>query len=269
MIAKSKYLIPTLITAGLFFMTLSWWMSTGLDSHAPGLRSLARIVFNSGEVFVLHKNMTEKEVLKKSSKLYYLDTIETGPNGDAGLEVDSGYRLRILDNTLITLDQDGEKTVLILKRGDVQFENFGSSTDLLVSKNGQRMTPSEYVSILKRDGTQGSFPELAPNVAEPTTAGNGGGGGLSSEYIQDTLKRQIPAFDKCYKQLLQRTPGILGEVVLTFSIERTGKISSVDTSTATISDADFKRCLTEVVRRVEFKSFSGDPITSTFPMNFE
>jgi len=265
--SKSQWLVPSLIAAGVFFMALSWWMSTGLDNHAPGLRSLARIVYNAGEVFILHKNMTDKEELKKSKTLYYLDTIETGPNGDATLEIDSGYRLRLLDNTMVTLDQDGEKTVLILKRGDVQFENFGTNSQVLVSKGGTRMTPNEYVSILKRDGRQSGFPELAPNAEEASP--NSISGSLSSEYIQDTLKRQIPAFDKCYKQLLQRTPGVVGEVVLTFTIERSGKISSSDVSTSTIADSEFKRCLSEVVRRVNFNSFSGDPITSTFPMSFE
>ncbi|MBC7371931.1 MAG: AgmX/PglI C-terminal domain-containing protein [Bdellovibrionaceae bacterium] len=267
MMAKSKFLVPSLVAAGLFFMALSWWMSTGLDSHAPGMRSLARIAYNSGEVFILHKSMTDKEELKKSKMLYYLDTVETGPNGDATLEIESGYRVRLLDNTMVTLDQDGEKAVLILKRGDVQFENFGTNNQLLVSKNGTRMTPNEYVSILKRDGTQGAFPELAPNAEDTPSATSSGT--LSSDYIQDTLKRQIPAFDKCYKQLLQRTPGVVGETVLNFTIERTGKISNSDVSTSTIADNDFKRCLTEVVRRVNFNSFSGDPITSTFPMSFE
>jgi hypothetical protein len=266
--AKSKWFIPSLVAAGLFFMALSWWMSSRLETNAPGLRSLARIIYNSGEVAILHKNMTDKEELTKSKTLYYLDTIETGPNGDATLEIDSSYRIRILDNTMITLDQDGEKTVLILKRGDVQFESFGSSQTLLVSRNGQRMSPNEYVSILKRDGNQSGFPELAPQVSEPPGFGDSNES-LSSEHIQETLKRQIPALDKCYKQLLQRTPGVVGQVVLTFTIERSGKISSADTSTSTISDGDFKRCLTEVVRRVEFRSFVGDPITSTFPISFE
>ncbi|RYZ63624.1 MAG: energy transducer TonB [Proteobacteria bacterium] len=267
MIAKSKFLVPSLVTAGLFFMALSWWMSTGLDTRAPGMRVLARLSYNSGEVFILHKSMTDKEEVKKSKTLYHLDTVETGPNGDATLEIESGYRIRLLDNTMVTLDQDGEKAVLILKRGDVQFENFGTNNQVLVSKGGTRMTPSEYLSILKRDGAQGAFPELAPNAPETPSAM--GAGTLSSEYIQDTLKRQIPAFDRCYKQLLQRTPGVVGEVVLNFTIERTGKISNSEVSTSTIADADFKRCLTEVVRRVNFNSFTGDPITSTFPMAFE
>jgi hypothetical protein len=267
MMAKSKWFIPSLVFAGLFFVALSWWMSSRLETNAPGLRALARITYNSGEVFILHQSMTEKEPLTKGKTLYYLDTIETGPNGDATLEVDSN-RIRILDNSLITLDQDNEKTVLILKRGDIQFESFGSNHNLVLSKNGQRMSPNEYVSILKRDGLQGAFPDLAPQVEESTSSA-GSAESLSSEYIQDTLKRQIPAFDKCYKQLLRRTPGVVGQVVLTFTIERGGKISNSDTSTSTISDNDFKRCLTEVVRRVEFKSFAGDPITSTFPMSFE
>jgi len=265
--AKNKWLIPSLIIAGFFFMGLSWFMSTRLENQSSGLKLLARIVYNSGEVYVFHKNMTTKETLKKSASLYYLDTVETGPNGDATFEMEGGHRLRVLDNTLITMDQEGEKAILILKRGDVQVEALGAGNNVMVSKNGQRMTLSEYESQLRRENAQAGFPEMAPVAMEtPTTPTTDS---LSSEYIQDTLKRQIPAFDKCYKQLLQRTPGTVGQVVMTFTIERSGKIVSADATTSTINNADFKRCLSEAIRRVEFKSFRGDPITSTFPLSFE
>lgn len=243
-------------------------MSNRLENQSSGLKVLARVVYNSGEVYVLHKNMTEKQTLKKSVALYYLDTVETGPNGDATFELDSGYRLRVLDNTLITLDQEDETAILILKRGDVQIESFGHGNTVLISKNGQRLTPSEYESILRKDNVQGSFPEMAPVVAD-SPAASSASDSLNSEYIQETLKRQIPAFDKCYKQLLQRTPGVVGQVVMTFTIERSGKIVSAEPTNSTVSNPEFKRCLSEALRRVEFKSFRGDPITSTFPLSFE
>ncbi len=249
-------------------MSLSWFMSARLESRSSGLKVLARIVYNSGEVYVLHKNMTEKETLQKSTSLYFLDTVETGPNGDATFEMEGGYRLRVLDNALITLDQEGEKAILILKRGDVQIEALGRDNSVLISKNGLRMTLGEYESQLRKENAAAGFPEMAPLVAEsppPPSAGDS----LSSDYIQDTLKRQIPAFDKCFKQLLQRTPGVVGQVVMTFTIERSGKIASADATTSTIDNAEFKHCLSEALRRVEFKSFRGDPITSTFPLGFE
>ncbi len=249
-------------------MGLSWFMSSRLENRSSGLKTLGRIVYNSGEVFVLHKNMTEKETLKKSASLYYLDTVETGPNGDATFEMADGYRLRVLDNALITLDQEDEKAILILKRGDVQVEAVGRDNMVLVSKNGQRMSLSEYQSQLRKENAQAGFPEMAPIVTENTPS-PAASDSLSSDYIQDTLKRQIPAFDKCYKQLLQRTPGVVGQVVMTFTIERGGKIVSAEATTSTIANPEFKRCLSEAIRRVEFKSFRGDPITSTFPLAFE
>lgn len=265
---KNKWFIPSLAVMGLLFMGLSWFMSTRLERQSSGLKALARIIYNSGEVYILHKNMTEKETLKKSAVLYYLDTVETGPNGDATFELDSGYRVRVLDNALITLDQEGEKAILLLKRGDVQIESFGPSDAMMITKNGQRYTPSDYEVTLHRQNVQGNFPEVAP-LASATPQVTSSGDTLSSDYIQDTLKRQIPAFDKCYKQLLQRTPGVVGQVVMSFTIERSGKIVSAEAMNSTIASPDFKRCLSEALLRVEFKSFSGDPITSTFPIGFE
>jgi hypothetical protein len=265
--AKNKWLIPSLVIAGLAFLGLSLFMATRMDTQAPGVRVLARANFNSGEVYVYPRGLTTKNPLVRGISLYYLDSLETGPNGDATLEFDSGFRLRLLDNSLVTLDQDGDKVVLILKRGDVQIEKYGSENSVIISKNGQRYTANDYVMNVARDAQSG-FPELAPEAAPPNAAANNAES-LSSEYIQDTLKRQVPAFDKCYKQLLQRTPGVSGQVVMTFTIEKTGKIISVEPNTSNISDADFKRCLSEVIRRVEFKSFRGDPIVSTFPLTFE
>jgi hypothetical protein len=266
--AKNKWFIPSLVIAGLLFLGLSLYLSTRLEPQAPGVRVLARAGFNSGEVFVLPRGMNEKRPLIKSVSLYYLDSLETGPDGDATLEFDSGFRIRVLDNVLLTLDQDGEKTVVILKHGDVQVEKFGSENSVLISKGGQHYSANEYEVTVRRETSQNTFPELAPEAIpgqNPAAAGEN----LSSDYIQDTMKRQIPAFDKCYKQLLQRTPGVVGEVVMSFTIEKTGKVISAEANTSNIADADFKRCLSEAIRRVEFKSFRGDPIVSTFPMTFE
>jgi len=265
---KNKWFIPSLAIVGLLFMSLSWFMSTRLENQSSGLKPLARIIYNSGEVSILHKNMTDKEPLKKSAVLYYLDTVETGPNGDATFELESGYRIRVLDNALITLDQEGAKAILLLKRGDVQIESFGAPDAIMITKNGQRYSPSDYEVTVRRQNAQGNFPEVAP-VASQTPQGSGSAETLNSDYIQDTLKRQIPAFDKCYKQLLQRTPGVVGQVVMSFTIERTGKIVSAEAMSSTITNPDFKRCLSEALRRIEFKSFVGDPITSTFPIGFE
>lgn len=267
--AKNKWFIPSLVFTGIFFMGLSWFMSTRLERQSSGLRTLARLVYNSGEVYVLHKNMSSKEPLAKSAALYFLDTVETGPNGDATFEIEPGHRLRVLDNTLITLDQEGEKTILILKRGDVQVDALGRDQSVMISKGGQRMSLSEYMSQLREERANAGLPELAPVVAEPPAEATPVSDSLSSEYIQETLKRQIPAFDKCYKQLLQRTPGVVGNVVMTFTIEKSGKITSATATNSTLSSQDFTRCLSEALRRVEFRSFRGDPITSTLPLAFE
>jgi len=265
---KNPWFIPSLVILGILFMGLSWYMSNRLERESSGLKPLARVLYNSGEVYLLHKNMTEKEPLTSSATLYYLDTLETGPNGDATFETDSGYRLRVLDNALVTWDQEGEKAILLLKRGDVQVESFGSNDALWIAKNGQRYTPGDYEVNVRRQLGQGPFPDIAPVVnASPTLPPSGET--LNSDYIQDTLKRQIPAFDKCYKQLLQRSPGVVGQVIMSFTIERSGKITSAEAMNSTITNPDFKRCLVEALLRIEFKSFNGDPITSTFPIGFE
>lgn len=267
--AKNKWFIPFLVILGLAFVGLSLFLSTRSDNRSLGLKKLARLMYTSGDVAVFRKNMTDKELIKKNTDLYYLDSVEIGPDGDAVLEFDSSYRIRILDNALVTLDEEEGRANIILKRGDVQVENFGRENSVIITKNGQRYSATDYELTFKRENANQNFPEIAPDANLNPTPAPGADGSLSAEYIQDTLKRQIPAFDKCYKQVLQRTPGLTGQVVMNFTIDRNGKIVSASVGNSSINDNDFKRCLSEVLMRTEFKSFTGDPITSSFPITFE
>ncbi|MBO9668406.1 MAG: AgmX/PglI C-terminal domain-containing protein, partial [Bdellovibrio sp.] len=94
------------------------------------------------------------------------------------------------------------------------------------------------------------------------------GTGLTSEFIQDTLRAQRNSFFKCYTQLLQRTPGVVGQASVGFTIERSGKVSQADITSSSIADPAFKKCLIEAIRRVEFKSFGGDPSLSKILFKF-
>ena len=212
--------------------------------------------------------MTKKELLNRKSQVFKLDSVETPPDGDATLEFDSAYRIRVQENSLVTLDEEKDRVVLIIKRGEVQVENFGREGGVFISREGTRWEATDYENVFKKQTLPDSLPEVA---ASESTAGLTSpiGNGLSAEYIQDILKTARGSFFKCYTQALQRTPGIVGQASLSFTIESTGKISNAEISYCSINDADFKRCLIDAIRRVEFTSFDGDPITTAFPIKFE
>lgn len=268
--AKNNWLIPSLIVVGLFSVALSLFIASQTEKQKPGARPLARLELNLGKVFVLRKNMTQKEKLGRKASLFALDSVETSVDGDATMEFDSAYRIRIPENSLITIDEETERIVLIIKRGDLQVENFGREGSVYISKDGVRWTATDYEMNYKKQAPEETLPELAPaETAAPAVPVANMAEGLTSEQIQDTLKTHRSNFFKCYTQLLQKTPGVVGQASISFTIERTGKVAQAEIASSSITDAGFKKCLLEATKRVEFKSFGGDPITTVFPLRFE
>lgn len=267
--AKNNWLIPSLIIIGVISVALSLFIASQTEKSKPGARPLARLELNLGKVFVLRNNMTSKETLTRKSTLFALDSVETSVDGDATMEFDSSYRIRILENSLITLDEENERIVLVIKRGDVQVENYGREGSVYISKDGVRWTATDYEMNYKKQAPTETLPDLAPVETGVPTTPAAKAEGLTSEFIQDTLRTHRNSFFKCYTQLLQKTPGVVGQVSISFTIEKTGKVHQADIASSNLNDPGFKKCLLEAIRRVEFKTFGGDPISTVFPLRFE
>lgn len=267
--AKNNWIIISLIALGLIMLALSLFISSQTEKVKPGLRPIARIELSLGQVSIFRKNMTSKETLTRRSSLFPLDSVETGADGDATMEFDSAYRIRIQENSLVTLDMENDKVVLIIKRGDVQVENFGREGTVYISRDGVRWDATDYEMNYKKQVEDSTLPEIAPSTETTVATPAKKIDGLSAEAIQETLKLHRGNFFRCYTQLLQKTPGVVGTATVSFTIERTGKVSNAELTSSSLTDPDFKRCLVEATRRVEFKSFLGDPINTVFPLKFE
>ncbi|HEX7674922.1 MAG TPA: AgmX/PglI C-terminal domain-containing protein [Bdellovibrio sp.] len=266
---KNNRIILALILLGVISLALSLLIASRTEKQRPGETALARIELNLGKVFILRKDMTQKETLSKRASLYPLDSVETSGDGDATLEFDSAYRIRVEENSLVTLDEENDRIVIIIKRGDVQVENFGREGSVYVSRDGVRWTATDYENSYKKQPQPQTLPDLAPaGEASPTAIGSAQPG-LTSDFIQETLRLQRASFFKCYTQLLQRTPGVVGQASISFTIERSGKVYNAEIASSSINDSTFKKCLIDAIRRVEFKSFSGDAISTVFPLKFE
>ncbi|WP_413584957.1 AgmX/PglI C-terminal domain-containing protein [Bdellovibrio sp. HCB274] len=268
MAKKNSLLIPSLIGLGVLSVALSLLVSNFTEKQKVSIRPLARVDLNMGTVFVLRKNMTQKENLTRTASLYPLDSVETGPDGDATMTFDSAYRIRVQENSLITLDEEYGRQVILIKRGDVQMETAGRDGSVMISRDGVRWTANDYEANYRKQAASGNLPDVAPST-EGFAGSKSAGEGLTSEFIQETLRTHRNSFFKCYTQLLQKTPGVVGQASVGFTIERSGKVSNPTVTNSTISDVAFKKCLTEAIRRVDFKSFSGDPISTVFPLKFE
>lgn len=254
-------LVLTFFFGGLLLIGVAFLIGNNFDVHSGSAPSLAKAEKISPPVTIFRKHLTEKEQLDKKTSLKALESLETGADGEAQLEFPSAYRLRILPNTHVTLDQEGEKTVLYLKTGSLRVENFGRDGSLFISQNGVRWSATEYGlgGKEKREDNFGMPAEVSGSTDES----------LSPSYILETLKAHKSIFYKCYTQLLQKHPGRSGEASVSVTIEPTGKISRSEVISSQFDDPGFKKCIGEALARLDFKAFAGEPITTVFPLQFE
>lgn len=263
---KKLSLIIGFAVVGSIFVGLSLFLSNQKKQAGSAEFRLARVDRESGTVSVLRSGYTEKENVDQRSAAFHLDSIETGDTGDAILSFESAYRARLLPQTLVTLEQVGDQQdnhiVLILKRGDIKIENFGQEGELFIAKNGERISASDYnSSTLARETTTPVVTSAAATVTAEAP--------LTEQEISQTMSNHRTSFFKCYTQLLQKDPTAKGDTSLSYTIQNSGKISQSEVTSTTLTTPEFKNCLLEVLRRIEFRTFSGPPISTLFPLKFE
>jgi hypothetical protein len=253
---RNNHLILIFLFSGLILIGIAFLISKWIEG-GPKIPPIATVEKISDQVFVLRKQLTQREVVGKRSLVYNLETVETGVDGEAVLDFTSSHRIKVYPSSEVTLGKEGDKTVIYLKSGDVKVEAQGREGGLFISKDGTRWNANEYEPS-KKEGDAG-FRAQERTMAE----------GLNPSYILMTLSAQKGTFYKCYTLLLQKNPKLTGEASISLTIEPTGKISRSEITTSTISDSTFKKCILEATNRIEFKPFSGEPITTVFPLKFE
>lgn len=253
-----NWTLPLLVGLAVVFFGLSYFISRTADQQS-GLSPLASAEDIRGTVYGLRKNSTKREKLSRSWSVASLDSMETGGDGEFVLKFETGYEVRVLDSTLLTLDKEEDRVILIIKRGDVHIEKFGSDGKLVISKEGRRFQAPEYEMQYKNSKS---------NLALTTPPSNNSQQ-LTSQQIQDTLNSHKNDFYRCYTQLLQKTPGVSGQSNLAFTIDPSGRVVNPSISSSSLSDKNFQACLVEVISRIHFKSFPGESISTVFPIKFE
>ncbi len=262
---KNKKVFAILLIAGLLLIGASLFLFSKKQTNKQSQEQrLARLDNDSGSVTILRKNLTQKEIVENYNDLFDLDSVETSDTGSATVTVEN-FRVKLMSSSLITLEKVTDNVdhhiLLILKRGDVKIENFGTEGELYIAKNGERVSAIDY------NGSQLAYSPV--EAATPTPTENKLSQTLSEEDIFAILNGHKTSFQKCYRQLIQTIPDAKGEVSMAFTIETTGKISGVQITSQNLTQEEFKRCLSDLLSRIEFKSFTGQPISTLFPLKFE
>ncbi len=266
---KSK-LVAGFLIVGLLLIGFSIYF-TFYTKEAASLESqLAKVELVTGKVIAFHNGYTSKEIIEKKGSLYNLDSVETQDTGEAEITFESTFKVRMLNNTLVTVEKiatdKGYQAVLILKRGEISVVNIGRDGELFIAKNGERISAIDYNnSQLAKSPI--SEEVSSPSEVSPSTQG------LTEEEISSVMSNHRSSFFKCYTQLLQKDPAVKGDISLAYTIENNGKLSVAEISSYKMGiqpeNDDFKKCLLEVLKRIEFRAFQGPPISTLFPLKFE
>ncbi len=220
-----------------------------------------------GKSYLFKAGFSKRELISDSAPVTNLDSIETQETGEIKINFLNGYVVKIRSNSLVTVEAHDElkETLITIARGSLVVESLGRDPQFFISKDGKKILASEfnkYIASLE-DGT----PSLNADTTEiPLPQGNGE---LTEDEINTYMNRQKANFFKCYTQLLQSTPEAKGTVTLNFTIDRSGHVLDSQVQSNELAQADFHKCLTEVLKRVEFRSFTGQNVTAVYPVRFE
>jgi hypothetical protein len=259
-------LVLSFVVAGAILIGLGFFLTKKSRNTPANPIRLARIETQAGQVFVIRKGYAQREKVSDKVQLFNLDSVETAEASEANLSFESAFKIVVLENALLTLEQikngRDDHIELILKRGEIRVENFGREGKLVIAKNGERVQASQY------NGSQLASAPVMPleaTVEAPAAALEG----LSSDEISATMAQNQGSLYKCYTLSLQKNSSYKGNVSISFTIDNNGKVSFAEITSSEIDDTDFKACLIEIVKRVEFKTFTGTPISTMFPILFE
>ncbi len=92
--------------------------------------------------------------------------------------------------------------------------------------------------------------------------------GLSQSQIKTVIERNLTRIRFCYDSQLRRNPNLSGKVVVSFTINGNGRVSTVKLKTRKFRGSYLDSCVSEAIRGWSFPKFSGDPISVDYPFIF-
>lgn len=243
--------------------------------------SVARAEPLFGQSRILRHGANETESLTSKRSLGHLDSIETDNLSEVRISLGTLDRIRILENSLVTIEKINLKNNtstarITIKRGQIEIENVGSVDNVLIAKNGEQLEAGAYASSdLAKTNVENPIPRLQ-DPAEVLQTKNLQiinkqkvlNKELSQEEIQSEMTNLKNSFLRCYAKLLQKAPQSKGKVTLSFTIENSGKVLDAQSTSNEIKNQEFQSCLVEVVKRSEFRRFSGPAISTYYPLDF-
>lgn len=256
-------LVFTLLGGGLILVGLSIYFSFFAKKQLNDSVALAQVERELGKSYVYSSGFSRREAVTDSRDIFNQESVETLETGEVKISFANGYVLNLESNSMLTLERnsDTNETLVTLTRGSLTVEKIGREPLFYILQNGKK--------ILARDYVQQKLADSSPAAYVKPLETNNTSSQLSEEEIHTLLNGQRSSFFKCYAQLLQNSPESKGMISLNFIIEPSGKIQQASVDSKDLPDKNFQKCLVEILKRLEFRSFAGPSISTLFPMKFE
>ncbi len=268
-----------MIILGVLLWSTRNYLSLESKNSNPKIATIEHL---NGKAFF--KN-AQNEILPLSSnqKIYPNESLMTDQGATLSFSLASGANFEMGPSSKIIFEdlQTGSthRASLTILEGQIQLISEPSDKESFeVTKKGQNLSLSELkTEIPKVTETQDTAEQTAPTPQphlEKTAKKNivKQGTSLADDDIDRVMHNQTSFLHRCYINYMLRTQklDLEGQVVLSFSIEPSGKVRDTKIVSSPAQDSQLDHCLIDVVNRARFKEFSSQPIfVQAYPIHLD
>jgi len=91
---------------------------------------------------------------------------------------------------------------------------------------------------------------------------------LNQEAVKVVVREHMPDIRACYQEALVERQGLEGKLVLRWSVQFDGAVSSVETVSTTLDHPPLETCVQDEVRTMQF-GLQADAFQITYPFLFQ
>jgi TonB family protein len=91
---------------------------------------------------------------------------------------------------------------------------------------------------------------------------------LNAKQIKSNIALKAPEMRKCYESALKENPKIQGNLIIQFTIEKTGMVTQVKVTESALRSTDVHACLISKMKTLKFPKLEGAAVTIAYPFSF-
>ena len=189
------------------------------------------------------------------------EKVVVGPKSYARVNGQAGWAFELSADSQVFFEErnikDGAQWVVHIVNGRIQVLQAGDKPLYAFLKDGFWLNPSALL-----------VPPLDLQDDKVTAVSKAKSDTLSTESILNALLAQKNQLQRCFAEKLQREPAAQTNVTLSMLVEPAGFVKNVEVI-GPFSDPQFQSCISQVLERLRFAAFGGDPILMNVPLMFQ